>query len=87
MYARKDIFNDYKCGLMYQMDPVTTVALTALIGQKMQKNRIEVYVCINADGFEKYELILIGYAERSSPFKKKYGHEIGLKYHFKERLG
>lgn len=49
VYARKDIFNAYECGLMYQIAPDTIVALTALPCRKKQNNCIKFLVLCNSD--------------------------------------
>ena len=61
------------------MAPDKTIAERPLSGRKKDKTRITYLACANADGSERFPLMVIGKAER--PFKKLYGHQLGFDYY------
>lgn len=85
-YALSDIYNADECGLSYRMPRDQTVATRELLGRKKAKERFTFLVCSNADGTDKYELMIIGTAWKPRPFKKRSGHEPGFDYHNKKSL-
>ena len=46
------------------------------------KYRLTMLIYCNADGSEKFQPVFIGNVERPRPFRKKYGRDYGLDYHF-----
>ena len=63
------------------MAPDKTIAAEPLPGRKKAKERITFMPCVNADGSEKFELMVIGHAWKPHVFKKKTGAELGFYYH------
>lgn len=80
-YSAKDTFNADEFGLNYKMAPTTTVAAAKLAGRKKEKERISVLACANAEGSEKFELMIIGKSRKPRAFKKRTGSELGFDYH------
>lgn len=66
------------------MAPDTTIAACTFPGRKKQKDRFTVLVCGNADVSQKFDLMLIGHAERPRPFIKKNGRDYAVDYHNKK---
>lgn len=56
-------------GLFYRMLPDRALASHAISGRKKDKTRITVSVCVNADGSDKQQLIVIGTAKKPRCFK------------------
>ena len=79
--CQKDVFNADECGLFFSMAPDKTIAAEPLPGCKKAKERITFMPCANADGSEKFELMVIGHAWKPGVFKKKTGAELGFDYH------
>jgi hypothetical protein len=61
-YSPKDIFNADEFGLFYNMLPDKTYTFKGVgcKGIKMNKQRINILVCVNLDGTEKLTLLVIG---------------------------
>lgn len=81
-FADKDIWNADEFGLFFRQPPTWTLSSGPVSGFKKEKNRLTFLACTNKDGSEKRPLLIIGNAERPRPFKKKYGHDLGLDWHF-----
>ena len=63
------------------MLPNRDVSLIPLPGRKKSKDRMKVLVCANADGLEKYEIIVIRSFKNSRVFSKKSGSQLRFDYH------
>lgn len=61
-YQLKDIYNMDESGLLYRNAPNRTISGNKISGVKMDKTRLTVGFFCNADGSDKYELIIIGKA-------------------------
>ena len=61
-YQRKDVFNSDEFGLFYNMPPTTTIGPGRLRGKKKVKQRATFLACCNADGTERYPLLVVGNA-------------------------
>ena len=63
-YKLKDVYNVDETGLFYRLLPNKTYVVkqknTSYHGGKMDKTRITVAVCVNADGSDKRKLLVIG---------------------------
>lgn len=62
------------------MVPDLTIAEHALSGREKDKTGLMYLACANADGSERFPIMVIGKAERPSCFKKNYGHQLGFDY-------
>ena len=63
------------------MAPDKPIAERPLSGRKKDKTRITYLACANADGSERFPLMVVGKAERPRPFKKRYEHQLGFDYY------
>ncbi|OAD04157.1 Homeodomain-like DNA binding domain-containing transcription factor [Mucor lusitanicus CBS 277.49] len=77
-YQLKDIYNMDESGLLYRNAPNRTISGNKISGVKMDKTRLTVGFFCNADGSDKYELIIIGKA-------CKYGHQLVFEYYFNKK--
>ena len=51
----RDIFNADETALFYRLEPDQTLATKLISGKKINKDRITILLCTNADGSEKIE--------------------------------
>ena len=63
------------------MAPTSTIAVEMLPVRKKEKQRFTVLACANADGSEKFDLMIIGNANKPRAFNKRTGFELGFDYH------
>lgn len=70
-YQDEDIFNGDETGLFFKMSPNATLKFKneKCVGGKMSKERLTVFVCANATGTEKRELLVIGKSQKPRCFK------------------
>ena len=79
-FSPQDVFNMDETGLFFCMTLDRTIATRQLEGMKKDKTRISIALCVNADGSEKLELLIIGHAAKPRAFNKKTGEQLGLYY-------
>ena len=80
-YALNDIFNADEFGLFYQAAPIRTIGPARLDGRKVRKERLTFLVCANADGTEKYPLMVIGRSKHPRCFGFLSPTQRGFGYH------
>ena len=80
-YDPKDIFNADKCGPFFKMAPDKTISIEHLLGRKKNKDRITLLLCCNADGSEKFHVMVISKSRQPRAFKTKTPAELGIDYH------
>ncbi|KAK8772455.1 hypothetical protein V5799_024302 [Amblyomma americanum] len=70
-YAPSDVYNADESGLFYQMLPKKTLALKgqACHGGKHSKQRLTLLLCVNMDGTDKRDPLVIGKSARPRCFK------------------
>lgn len=70
-FKDEDIFNGDETGLFFKMSPGSTLKFKheKCVGGKMSKERLTVFVCANATGTEKRELLVIGKSQKPRCFK------------------
>ncbi|CAB5357732.1 unnamed protein product [Rhizophagus irregularis] len=68
-YPLKRIYNMDETGLFYRLEPDRTLATKRLAGRKVNKERLSVALCANADGSHKFKPLIIGKFERPRCFK------------------
>ena len=79
-YSRKDVFNSVEFGLFYNMFPTTTIGPGRLCTKKKVKQRASFLACCNADGTERYALLVVGNAQNPRCFQELYVANDGLVY-------
>lgn len=85
VYDAKNTFNANAFCLQNRIASDRTIATQLVLGRKKQKNKLTVLIFCNADGPKKFELNFIGTSQRPRSFKKNYGNEYGLDYHFNSK--
>ncbi|CAB5381779.1 unnamed protein product [Rhizophagus irregularis] len=68
-YPLERIYNMDETGLFYRLEPDRTLATKCLAGRKVNKERISIALCANADGSHKLKPLIIGKFEKSRCFK------------------
>ncbi|CAB5386061.1 unnamed protein product [Rhizophagus irregularis] len=68
-YPLERIYNMDETGLFYRLEPDRTLATKRLAGRKVNKERLSVALCANADGSHKFKPLIIGKFERPCCFK------------------
>ncbi|CAB5357059.1 unnamed protein product [Rhizophagus irregularis] len=68
-YPLERIYNMDETGLFYRLEPDRTLATKHLAGRKVNKERLSVALCANADGSHKFKPLIIGKFERPRCFK------------------
>lgn len=79
-YRLSDVFNMDETGLFYRLCPDKTIAVRQLEGHKKDKVRLTIALTCNADGTEKLDPFIIGYAANPRCFKKKSAEDLGFYY-------
>ncbi|CAB5384860.1 unnamed protein product [Rhizophagus irregularis] len=68
-YPLERIYNMDETGLFYRLEPDRTLATKRLAGRKVNKERISIALCANADGSHKLKPLIIGKFEKPRCFK------------------
>ena len=80
-YALKEIWNADEFGLFCKMSTDSTVGLGSFPGKKKKKReRLSYLACANADGSEKYSLLIIGRSKKPKCFEKYESSNLGFNY-------
>ena len=69
-YSLKDIYNMDETGLFYKLQPGKTLSDKAVSGTKINKDRLTVALCMNADGTDKLKPLIINKSKRPRSFGK-----------------
>lgn len=80
-YDPKDVFNMDECALFYRLEPGATLATKKLKGKTKSKDRITVALCVNMDGSEKIEPLIIGKSAKPRCFKKNPIEKYPVQYY------
>ena len=80
-YSEKDIYNGDEFELNYKTAPTSTIAVEMLPGRKKEKQRFTVLAYANSDGSEKFDLTILGIANKPRAFNKRTGFELGFDYY------
>ena len=75
------MFNADEFGRFYQAAPIRTIGPARLDGRKVRKERLTFLVCTNADGSEKYPLMVIGRSKHPRCFGSLSPTKRGFDYH------
>ncbi len=67
--------------MFYNSAPDTTIGSARLLGRKKQKDRITFLACANADGTEKFRMMINGKSANPRFFSGKSGSELGIDYY------
>ena len=78
--ALNDFWNADEFGIFYKMSPESAVGSGRIPGKKKKKERLSYLVCTNADGSEKYPMLIIGRSKKPKCFGKYEGSELGFNY-------
>jgi hypothetical protein len=84
-YAPRDVFNMDETGLFYCLAPDRTIASRQIEGMKKDKTRISIALCVNSDGSEKEELMIIGHSAKPRAFNKRTGRQLGFCYRYNKK--
>ncbi|CAB5373718.1 unnamed protein product [Rhizophagus irregularis] len=68
-YPPERIYNMDETGLFYRLEPDRILATKRLAGRKVNRERLSIILCANADGSHKLNLLIIGKFERLCCFK------------------
>ncbi|CAB5367826.1 unnamed protein product [Rhizophagus irregularis] len=68
-YPPERIYNMDETGLFYRLEPDRTLATKHLAGRKVNRERLSIALCANADGSHKLNPLIIGKFERPRCFK------------------
>ncbi|CAB5355892.1 unnamed protein product [Rhizophagus irregularis] len=68
-YPPERIYNMDETGLFYRLEPDRTLATKRLSGRKVNKERLSIALCANADGSHKLKPLIIGKFEKPRCFK------------------
>lgn len=79
-YDPKDVWNADEFGLFYRQAPGWTLSHQPVVGLKKEKSRITFLACCNANGEEKFPLMVIGNSQKPRVFRGKSGRELGFDY-------
>lgn len=81
-YALEDIWNADEFGHQYQLAPDRPIALE---GRKKDRTRLTYLACANADGSERFPLMIIGKTLKPRPFKGMTGQQYGFDYWYNKK--
>ncbi|GBC40583.2 CENP-B homolog protein 2-like [Rhizophagus irregularis DAOM 181602=DAOM 197198] len=68
-YPPERIYNMDETGFFYRLEPDRTLATKRLAGRKVNRERLSIALCANADGSHKLNPLIIGKFERPRCFK------------------
>lgn len=81
LYHPWDVYNCDETALLYCLVPTRGLALHQMPGLKLDKTRITYMFCVNMDGSDKRNPLIIARARQPNCFEKHFGYEMGY-YHF-----
>jgi len=79
-YSPKDVFNVDETGLFFRIQASRFLATKQLEGKKIDKQRLTVVACVNADSSEKLPLWIIDKSARPRCFKRVNIRSLGCEY-------
>ncbi|KAE8218144.1 hypothetical protein CF319_g7920 [Tilletia indica] len=86
-WERKNIFNMDETASFYRLVPDRCLmqAYSSKSGVKIDKTRITIALCANADGSEQMEPIIIGRAAKPRCFNKHTAAQLGFRYYWNNK--
>jgi hypothetical protein len=79
-YSPEDVYNMDETAYFYNLAPDKTIARRQIEGAKKDKIRLTIALTCNTTGTDRFELLILGHAEKPRCFKKKTARELGFYY-------